>query len=144
MLNLIKRDSLLVKTIADRGMVIQATCQISRIDVKPGYTNIALQKITMIINDKEYHMDHIWLQGQDYPKYFGDMAVEGEWFDLDIAFYPYRDKINKNEYGITMHGIEVVDAWELTNEEVIKTSEEIFKDTPGSNFTVNFKKRKVK
>lgn len=144
MLNLVKRDSLLVKTMADRGITVQATCQISRIDVKPNYTNIALQKITMIINDKEYHMDHIWLQGRDYPEYLGDMAVEGEWFDLDIVFYPYRDKINKNEYGITMHGIEVVDAWELKDEEVIKTSEETFKDAPGCHFTTNFRKRKVK
>ena len=144
MLNQIKRDNVLIKAMAERRIVLQATCQVSRIDVKPNYTNIALQKITIIINNKEYHMDHIWLQGQDYPRYFGNMAAEGEWFDLDIMFYPYRDKIDKNDCGITMHGIEVIDAWELTDKEVIETSEEIFKDAQGCNFTTNFRRRKVR
>ncbi len=105
----LKRDSMLVKTLADRRMEIKAKCQISVIDKKEYYTNIAIQKVTFELNDKEYYMDHIWLQEQDYPEY---MLDEGEaerfgWYEIYFEFYPYRDKITKNEYGVPMHGIEV-------------------------------------
>lgn len=129
-LNLLKRDSLIVKTLAERNMVLRATCQISKIDKHTRYTNIAIQKINIVINNIEYHIDHLWLQGRDYPSYFIDMAVEGQWYDIEFMFYKYRDKINVNDQGITMHGIDILDVWEFTDEKTIAKSEEVFSQIP--------------
>lgn len=103
----LKRDSLIVKTLADRQVVINAKCQISAIDKKKYYTNLAIQKITFELNGKEYTMNHIWLQGYDYPEYMEKLAEERAWYDIRFTFYPYRDKIDLNEAGIPMHGITV-------------------------------------
>ena len=134
MLNLIKRDSILVKAMAERDVVLQETCQVSTILRRADYANIALQKITFTINGKEYHIDHIWLQQRDYPSYFRSMAKEGEWYDIDFVFYQYRDKKQKNADGIMMHGMDVLDIWELTDEEIIKTNEEIFSQAENVDF----------
>lgn len=103
----LKRDSLVVKTLADMGTVITAKCQISVIDRKKYYTNIAIQKIEFTINGKEYTMNHIWLQGCDYPEYMEELAEQHAWYNIRFTFYPYRDKITLNEQGIPMHGITV-------------------------------------
>ena len=135
MLNMIKRDSTIVKTIAEREMLVHATCQISRIMRKGSYTNIALQKITFIINNKEYHMDHIWLQQRDYCRHFKDMAVEGKWYNIDFVFYQYRDRIDRNADGIMMHGINVLDAWNLKDKNIIEANEEVFSHVKHNRFT---------
>lgn len=103
----LKRDSMAVKMLADRLTVINAKCQISVIDRKKYYTNIAIQNITFELNGKEYTINHIWLQGKDYPEYIKDLAEQYAWYDIKFTFYPYRDKIDLNENGIPMHGITV-------------------------------------
>lgn len=103
----LKRDSLAVKMLADRLVVINAKCQISVVDEKKYYTNIAIQNITFEMNGKEYTMNHIWLQECDYPEYMKGLAEELAWYDIRFSFYPYRDKIDLNEDGIPMHGITV-------------------------------------
>lgn len=104
----LKRDSLIVKMLADRMTVINAKCQISVVDKKPSYTNLAIQKITFELNGKEYVMNHIWLQERDYPEYMKKLAEQHMWYNIRFTFYPYRDKIDLNEAGIPMHGITVI------------------------------------
>ena len=136
MLYMIERDSLLVKMVADRSMECTATCQISKIDVKPKYTNIAIQKITILINGRIKHIDHLWLQEQDYPSSLLDIATEGKWVDIDFIFYPYRDKITKNKDGIKMHGMHVLRARE-TEEYAIPDQEKIWQCEEAKQFKFN-------
>ena len=103
----LKRDSLAVKMLADRLSVINAKCQISVVDEKKHHTNIAIQNVTFELNGKEYIINHIWLQEYDYPEYMKGLAEEQAWYEIRFSFYPYRDKIDVNEYGIPMHGITV-------------------------------------
>ena len=103
----LKRDSLAVKMLADRLVVINAKCQISVVDKKKSYTNIAIQNIEFTMNGKEYTMNHIWLQECDYPEYMKGLAEAQAWYEIRFSFYPYRDKVDLNEDGIPMHGITV-------------------------------------
>ena len=104
----LKRDSLIVKTLADRQVVVNAKCQISVVDKKKYYTNLAIQHVTFELNGKEYTMNHTWLQECDYPEYMKNLAEQYAWYDIRFTFYPYRDKVNLNENGIPMHGITVI------------------------------------
>ena len=93
--------------LADRLVVINAKCQISVVDEKKHYTNIAIQNIEFTMNGKEYTMNHIWLQECDYPEYMKGLAEAQAWYEIRFSFYPYRDKVDLNEDGIPMHGITV-------------------------------------
>lgn len=105
----LKRNSFMVKHLADNRIEVYAHCQISAIKRTPHYTNIAIQDINFEFNGKEYSMDHVWLQERDYPEYMLDEgeAVLNDWYEIYFEFYPYRDKTETNEYGVPMHGIEV-------------------------------------
>ena len=100
----LKRDSALVAYLAENKIEICAECQISVVDVKPNYTNIAIQDIYFEFGGKEYHMDHVWLQERDYPKYMKHEAEEYAWYEIYFEFYKYRDKID-----VGMHGLDVIE-----------------------------------
>lgn len=103
----VKRDSLEVRYMATKKVRLTAECQISVVDVKEYFTNLAIQKITFKYNGKTYEMDHVWLQQRDYPKAMKDKAKRHEWYEVEFEFYAYHDKINTNELGTRMHGMKV-------------------------------------
>ena len=100
----LERNSALVAYLAENKIEICAECQISVVDVKPDHTNIAIQDIYFVFNGKEYHMDHVWLQERDYPKYMKHEAEEYAWYEIYFEFYKYRDKID-----VGMHGLDVIE-----------------------------------
>lgn len=103
----VKRDSLEVRYMATKKERLTAVCQISVIDRKEYYTNIAIQKITFKHRGKTYEMNHVWLQQRDYPKAMKDKAERYAWYEVEFEFYAYHDKITTNELGSKMHGMKV-------------------------------------
>lgn len=103
----LRRDSKEVMVMAMNKVTLKARVQISAIDVKPKYTNIAIQKINFNYKKQDYMLDHAWLQERDYPKGFADKAEEYAWYDIEFTFYQYRDKIDTNEEGRRMYGLTV-------------------------------------
>lgn len=103
----LKRDSLEVRYMATKKERLTAVCQISVIDKKKYYTNIAIQKISFKYHNKTYEMNHVWLQQRDYPKAMKNKAETHAWYEIEFEFYAYRDKITTNELGSKMHGMKV-------------------------------------
>lgn len=108
MLTILKRDAKIVGKLYQQDTIVKAMCQISKIDVKPKYTNVAIQKVYFTVNNNEYCFDHVWLQGRDY-KACNDLSTleEGTWIEIEFKFYEYRDKVTKTERGRMMHGLTV-------------------------------------
>lgn len=108
MLTMLKRDAKIIGKLYQQGTIVKAVCQISKIDVKPNYTNVAIQKVYFTVNNNEYFFDHVWLQGRDYKECNElNTLEEGTWVEIEFKFYEYRDKITKTERGRMMHGLTV-------------------------------------
>lgn len=109
MLTMLKRDAKIIGKLYQQGTIVKAVCQISKIDPKTNYTNVAIQKVYFTVNNNEYFFDHVWLQGRDYEKTCKELNTleEGTWMEIEFKFYEYRDKITKTERGRMMHGLTV-------------------------------------
>lgn len=117
-LTLVKRDGKLVERLSNEKVTMKAVCQISKIDVKTNFTNVAVQKIYFIYNNIEYYFDHVWLQGRDYENCEALADVQpGEWVEIEFTLYPYRDKITKNRKGRKMHGLTLMNFTHLNRKE---------------------------
>lgn len=109
MLTMLKRDAKIIGKLYQQGATVKAVCQISKIDPKANYTNVAIQKVYFTVNGNEYFFDHVWLQGRDYERTCKELSTleEGTWMEIEFKFYEYRDKITKTERGRMMHGLTV-------------------------------------
>ena len=105
-LTLVKRDGRLVERLYNERATVKAVCQISKIDDKADYVNVAIQKVYFVVNNIEYYFDHVWLQQKDYKLCSGLKDIEeGKWVEIEFTFYKYHDKIQKNKKGRMMHGL---------------------------------------
>ena len=112
----LKRNSVEVSNFAKNKIKFKAMCQISVIDEKPYYTNLAIQKITFKHKNIEYHLNHLWLQQRDYPAQVLDTVEKYAWYEIEFTFYPYRDKIDVNKRGIPMHGMTITSMKKLNKQ----------------------------
>ena len=103
----LERTDEMLKKLANYGVTLTGTATVQHIRDKHTakgntFRTICLIDIRFVFNNKEYVLDHTWLQQQDYPAYFRRVAKENKEYRFDFVFYPYRHKVADNKCGITV------------------------------------------
>lgn len=108
---LVTRDSMLVKSMCDRGIKLTGSAYVSDIsdkDTRKGTKiNLMLSDIEFEHSGKQYEIEHCWLQQVDYPTHMKRKAEIGELYYIEFTFYPYRDAIDRGMHGMDVSFMEV-------------------------------------
>ncbi len=106
----IERNSVIVKILSN-SIELQGSAYVKEIRRKKTSKgikqNLLLKDIQFSVNNEEYEIDHCWLQQCDYPYGFKRTVVKGELYYFTFTFYPYRDAIDRDMYGMDISNIEV-------------------------------------
>lgn len=107
----IERNSVMVKILSDNSIELQGSAYVKEITRKKTSKgikqNLLLKDIQFSVNNEEYKIDHCWLQQCDYPYGFKRTVAKGELYYFTFTFYPYRDAIDRDMYGMDISNIEV-------------------------------------
>lgn len=100
----ISRDNVIINMLADNNTSIKFKAVVDHDGWSRDrrFRNICLEKVRFIFMNKEYVMDHIWIQTRDMKD--GTIYDHiGQEIEIIGSFYRYRNDITRNTCGLTVY-----------------------------------------